>query len=770
MVYLRSCPQILKEKNSMQKILKIARLELSVLFYSPIAWIILAIIFLQAGLNYTDTLYTQETQQQLERPLTVVTRVLFAGDKGMLSALIEYLYLYIPLLTMGIFSREYNNGSIKLLQSSPVTPWQIVLGKYLSIVFYVAIVLLLLSIFIVSAFISVENMDWKFVCCGLFALFLLMCSYAAIGLFMSSLTSYQIVAAISTLALLALLNYAPVLGEGYDGLREITHWLSIGGRAEEIVNGLLTTRELIYFGLIISFFLSLTVLRMVQERSGLSLQKRCFQYLGLVVSMLGIGYISSLPSLMGYYDTTQVKDRTLSAKGQEIAARITDPIKLISFVNVLDFNAAYGAPKNRMTDINRFAGYQRFLPQLKMEYIAYYDSVPNLQLDSNETMLSKAQKSADALGFNFKKLLTPVEMKQYPALAVERNSFVRYIEYQGKSTPLRMYNDLWQYPTETEISAALLRLLDGPARVAVLTGHGERDIVRDMDVDYSLLLNGPSLRASVINQGFSVDKLEIDALADFDGVCLLIADPKEAYSATELTAIFNYIDKGGNVFLLADLNSATHLQPIAEKLGLQFMAGTLLQESDNFELDLLRLHLTPQARDKGYGFYDGALVVMNKAVGIRQLEDNQGFSCTVIVGTDESNSWNKTSAFDLATEKVVFDPLKDTYSAVPTAIQLERKQQAALQKVFVMGDADFISNSELTRFNISSINTSLATRIFKWFSDGKYPVSGKKEKAIDLVIKVDRANINLQKIILLFLIPAGIAGTAMFVLRRRKRN
>lgn len=754
----------------MQKILKIARLELSVLFYSPIAWIIMAIIFLQAGLNYTDTLYAQETQQQLERPLTVVTRVLFAGDKGMLSALIEYLYLYIPLLTMGIFSREYTTGSIKLLQSSPVTPWQIVLGKYLSIVFYAAIVVLLLSLFIVSAFISVENMDWKFVCFGLFALFLLMCSYAAIGLYMSSLTAYQIVAAISTLALLALLNYAQVLGAGYDSLREITHWLSIGGRAEEIVNGLLTTRELMYFGLIISFFLSLTVLRMVQERSGASIQKRAIQYVSLSAVLLSIGYISSLPSFMGYYDTTQIKDRTLSPNGQAIAAKVTAPIKMLSFVNVLDNKAAYGAPKNRMDDIARFAGYQRFLPQLEMEYIAYYDSVPFMQLDSNETMLTKAQKSANALGFNFDKLLTPAQMRQYPVVAAENNAFVRFIEYQDKVTPLRMYDDMFQYPFEAEISAALVRLLDGPARIGLLTGKGERDIDRGMDIDYSMFLNGQTVRASVINQGFSVNKLLVDELAGFDGACLLIADPKEAYSAVELTQIFNYIDKGGNLFLLADPTSAIHLQPIAQKLGLTFMPGTLLQESDNFELDLLRLNFTPQASDKGYRFYDGALVVMNKAVGILRQGDNQGFSRTDIVSTTATDSWNKTAAFDLALEKVVFDPNKDEYIAVPTAMQLERTINGSMQKVFVMGDADFMSNSELTRYNITSMNAPLATRVFKWFSDDRYPVSGKKEKAIDVVIKVDRANINLQKVFLLLLIPTCIAVTAILVLRRRKRN
>ena len=60
----------------------------------------------------------------------------FAGWRGMFTAMQQYLYLYIPLLTMGLMSRELNSGSIKLLYSSPVTNTQIILGKYLSMMIY----------------------------------------------------------------------------------------------------------------------------------------------------------------------------------------------------------------------------------------------------------------------------------------------------------------------------------------------------------------------------------------------------------------------------------------------------------------------------------------------------------------------------------------------------------------------------------------------------------------------------------------------------------
>lgn len=752
----------------MHKIIKIARLELSVLFYSPIAWIILVIIFLQAGLNYTDTLYAQETQQQLERQLTVITRVLFAGDNGMLSALIEYLYLYIPLLTMSIFSREYTSGSIKLLQSSPVTVTQIVLGKFLSIVIYAGLIVGLLSLYAISAYFSIANMDMQFVLFGLLGLFLLICTYSAIGLFMSSLTAYQIVAAISTLALLAFLNYVPALGARYDYIREITHWLSVTSRAEEIVNGLFTSKDLIYFLLVIGFFLGVTILRIVQQREGAGTTKKLAQYTGLIAVLFVIGYISSRPIFTAYYDTTQIHDRTLSLRGQEIAKQITGPIKMVSFVNVLDGKAAYGAPDNRIADQSRFGGYRRFIPQMEMEYIAYYDSIAFLRLDSNETIASKAKKSAEALGFNFKKLLTPAEMKQYPQVASENNTFVRFIEYNGRTIPLRMFDDMIQYPGEGEISAVLLRLLEGPSKLGILAGQGERNISNFKDPEYSIYLNGNAVRASVINQGFKINEITTDSISSFSGDCIIIAAPKQPYTTEQLASIFQYIDNGGNLFLLGDPNSSSFLAPIAQKLGLGFREGTLLQESENFEPDLLRVKFTKEAAENGFSFYDKAVVVMNNTSGIDIINQNLGFKITPLLVTDNTDTWNKVDKFDLSTEKVVFNDKKDQRILIPTAVRLERDINGKTQKIAITGDADFMSNAELNRFNINTVNASFATRLFKWFSNGKYPVSGPKDKAPDVTVSVDRNNINMQKMVFLLIIPAIIGISAAYVLRTRK--
>ncbi|MGN6417058.1 MAG: ABC transporter permease, partial [Pseudobacter sp.] len=118
----------------MKTILNIALTELQKIFYSPIAWLILIIFSFQSALVFVPTFDQWVKVQLLNYPIPGVTLYTFAGFSGLFTGIQNYLYLYIPLLTMGIMSREYASGSIKLLYSSPLTNFQIILGKYLSLV------------------------------------------------------------------------------------------------------------------------------------------------------------------------------------------------------------------------------------------------------------------------------------------------------------------------------------------------------------------------------------------------------------------------------------------------------------------------------------------------------------------------------------------------------------------------------------------------------------------------------------------------------------
>ena len=218
----------------MKLIYRIAKAELQMLFYSPVAWFLLVIFAVQTGMFFTAQYEWFMKGNELGNGNTfMVSMRLF--PQGIWGIVQNYLYYYIPLLTMGLISKELSSGSIKLLYSSPVRNSQIILGKFFSMVLYAAVMCGILLLYVIYAECTVKDFELPVVLVGLLGLFLMTCTYVAVGIFMSSLTSYQFVAAIGTFIILMLLSMVGRWWQEYDIIRDITYWFSINGRASTFI-------------------------------------------------------------------------------------------------------------------------------------------------------------------------------------------------------------------------------------------------------------------------------------------------------------------------------------------------------------------------------------------------------------------------------------------------------------------------------------------------------------------------------------------------------
>ena len=195
-------------------IMRIARTDLAILFYSPIACFILIVFSFLTTASFTSLMENIVTDYDLSGGKEVsLSGICFLGSYGFLSSVVSNIYIYIPLLTMGLISRETASGSIKLAYSSPVTSGQIVLGKYLAAIGFGCCLMLVPIASAIYGGLVIPSFDWAPVLVALLGLYLLICAYCAIGLFMSSLTTYQVVAAVGTLIILAILNFVGNIGQ-----------------------------------------------------------------------------------------------------------------------------------------------------------------------------------------------------------------------------------------------------------------------------------------------------------------------------------------------------------------------------------------------------------------------------------------------------------------------------------------------------------------------------------------------------------------------------
>jgi ABC-2 type transport system permease protein len=243
----------------------IARHELRRLFLSPLAWIILAVVeFILAWMFLQHVESFLAIQSQLlgmngEYGVTEVVATPLFGNAAVV------LLLVVPLISMRLVTEERRNKTLPLLFSAPLSMTEIVLGKYLGLYAFLLIQLLLITLMPLSL-LAGGGLDFGLLASGLLGLALLLGGFAAVGLFMSTLTQHQTVAAVSTFGMLLffwLLDWART-GTGGGALP----YLSLLNHTEPFLKGVFDTRDVVYYALFIITFLALSVRRLDMDRLG----------------------------------------------------------------------------------------------------------------------------------------------------------------------------------------------------------------------------------------------------------------------------------------------------------------------------------------------------------------------------------------------------------------------------------------------------------------------------------------------------------------------
>ncbi len=753
----------------MKTIYRIAKTELNTMFYSPVAWVVLVIFSIQSSWKFFGTIERFEKAQKIGQSMDNLSQIVFSGFSGLYTEMQNYLYLYVPLLTMGLVSREINSGSIKLLLSSPIRIKDIVLGKYLAIAAYCLLFIAILGLQVAIAYFSIENLDLKFAISGLIGLYLLVCTYAAIGLFMSCLTSYQVVAAISTLVVLAGLNFIGKLWQDVEIVKDITYFLSIAGRANEMLEGLIISKDVFYFVLVSSLFIVLSIYKLQTGRDAQTVSKRVLKYTLLIAAVLSLGYITSRAPLTFYHDMTRNKDNTLTKSSLDVVDKIEGPVKITTYVNLLDINYYMAMPYSQNSDIASFAKYTRFLPQIEMEYIYYYDTSTNEALYAQNPGLNDkqlAEKMVESQDMKLKKLYAPAEIKKIIDLGPEQNRVVRTVEYNGKKTFLRMFDDLFKVPFEKEISASLKRLVSNPVKIVFATGNMERSIEKNGDKNYKTGFNEITFRNSLINQGFDVASVDINAQnVPSETDILIIADPKTQLSQGAVDRITKYIDQGKNLMLLTEPETNSALAAITDKLGIGFTKQTLVQESETNSPDFLVTELQKKV--------DSTVIKLSKinnpipflgSSGITTTKET-GFKVTPLLKTNNQPVWESQSGITSISEDLKKQP---SIKEIPLVAALTRNINGKTQKIIVAGDADFMGNAELSRGGSGTFQ--FVTDIFSWFSNYQFPIDTTRPQKTDKKITITSNQVFIDKILFIGIFPLLIILSGAFILIRRNRR
>lgn len=259
----------------MSRVAALVAREIRTQIFSPMAWIVWTLFLFLAGwfffslvvqfavlventASYAEMMQNREILERLN-----LNDLVLSGLFG--NFLVLYVFL-IPVLTMRSFAEERKQGTDELLLTAPVTPGQLVAGKYLGQI-AVTGVLVVAAAFYVAVLLRYGDPEKGPIATGLIGLALVVAALTAIGFAVSTVTKSQVVAAVSSFVLFLLLFVVDWPAASTEGVsRTMLEALSLPAHFEGFAKGNIASVD-------VAYFVSLAALGLFAARAAIASQR-----------------------------------------------------------------------------------------------------------------------------------------------------------------------------------------------------------------------------------------------------------------------------------------------------------------------------------------------------------------------------------------------------------------------------------------------------------------------------------------------------------------
>lgn len=499
-------------------ILSLIKKDLKGYFDQPTGYILL--VLFTAWLSYGFFRSTFDTFEASLRPLFTTE---LTPERLSLPWLLA---LFVPAATMRLLAEEQRDGTLETLLTQPIKAWVVLIAKFLAGLLFVTVAILA-TVGIPIALGTAGDMDQGAVVSQYVGSLFLAASFVAIGLFTSSVSRNQIIAFI-----LGFFFILVLMSAGLDqvamtlpvGFASVLQTLSPVTHFSTIARGVIDLRDVLYFGALISTFLSATYLMLRSKSlSHVSPQYRNLQVgvAAFIVLSLLVGWYGN--SIAGRLDMTEDKIFTLSDGTNRLLSQLDD------ILTIKLFESKDPPPQILLVarDVNDF---------LK-DFAGSRDNVKFIRKfpDDDEDVAREAQLAG----------VPPVQFNVFGQTEVSTK-----LGYLGITATYADRREVVQFvPSVDGFEYGLASLINGMLRqdhktVGFLTGHGEKSVRQDL-----------SAFAGQLAGQYDIVEIENDpeaglGLSEID--ILVIAGPTEKVPDSEHDEITRYLTGGGKAMILLD--------------------------------------------------------------------------------------------------------------------------------------------------------------------------------------------------------------------------
>jgi ABC-type uncharacterized transport system involved in gliding motility auxiliary subunit len=379
--------------------------------------------------------------------------------------------------------------------------------------------------------------------------------------------------------------------------------------------------------------------------------------------------------------------------------------------------------------------------------------------------LNEARPLLEALFERYRELQPLIEFESlnpdlHPDLLREYD--IRYdgevvLEYRGLSETVAQVN-------EASVSSAIQRLLrQGERWLVFLAGHGERNPYSEANHDYSLLAQ------RLASSGYTVETLNLTqtgSIPDNTDI-LVLASPKVPLLPGEIGLLLQYVERGGNLLWLADPEQASDgLELLADRLTIELLPGIVVDpNSQLMGLDRVDFALVSDYPRHPVTQNVASLSLFPQAQALA-YHGEDSWQPLILLRSD-SRSWNETGPlrgeiFHGDDDDEIQGPLD---IALTLARQREDDEQSLMQRVAIVGDADFLANQYLG----NGSNLEIGVNLVNWLSHDDGLISISPRPAPDTRLELSAAQQLTIAIFFLILLPLSLLGGGLRIwIKRRK--